>query len=261
MGGAKAWRVPCVVMTLVVVAATSNAEESRGQTAPARFESGARLLSPHHDGREARRRVRTSAGTLEQAAVFAIGPAVGPTAVTESSDRGDGIVHGVRLAFSPAALPRLSVGATFRTGLFPTLRDDAARPRGIGDVTEGAYLEYLGSNFEAVGGIGLYPQRHRATNRAVERLVGYLQLGYRLGPVTPFTRLDSRDTTSGGLFRAADGVDLDEWEQVVGIRYEWKTHLAFKVEGAGGRTQRLSVAGDDLTRAFGRVTFQLAWVF
>ena len=200
--------------------------------------------------------VPTSIGRVAYVAVVSSRRTAAPTRFGVQREAS---AYDVAFTFSPLAVPRLTIGGNVRLDEMD-LRDEPSRDHAIRELTESAYIEYVGSHFEALGGIGV-AHRDRTSARVIKNLAGYLQLGYRIGAFTPFARLDRRNLLAGDPFVAADGLDLDDWEHVVGVRYELSRHLAFKLEGAGGRTQRLSVGGNAMTETFGRVAVQFAWLF
>jgi hypothetical protein len=226
----------------------------------ARFEDGGPL--PVHQIRLDRGgRVQTLAGALEYTGVVSNGRGRETSEVTNFADRNEARAYDVALTFSPHLLPRFTAGANVHIDEIPTRRDDVTRRYAMRELIETAYIEYLGTRFEALGEIAVFQHQNRTLNRTFEHLAGYLQLGYRIGAFTPYTRFDQRDMETGDPFLAPANIDLDEWEQVLGIRYSLTDTIAIKLEGAGGRTQRLSVGGNPMTRSFGRLAAQLAWAF
>ncbi len=125
-------------------------------------------------------------------------------------------------------------------------------------LTERASIEYLGARFEALGEIGFVDDAPGTAKRTLAHVAGHLQLEYRLGAFTPYTRFDQRQV-EGRVAAVAAGVD--QWQQVFGIRYALGRRLAITLEGAGGRAQRWSVGAETTSRGFGRIAAQVAWSF
>lgn len=227
----------------------------------ARFEDDGGPLQVHQVGLEAGGHVRTAGGTLEYTGVVSNGRGRTPTEVANFGDHNGNKALDLGLGFSPSVLRGLTFGGSFHADDIPTLPGDPARRHGIRELVETAYLEHFTGALETIGEFAWIQHADRTSGRTFHHRAGYLQLGYHLGAFTPFTRFDARNMARRDPFYASDGLDLDEWDQVLGVRYDVTEYLAFKLEGGAGREQRRDAGGNVSRRGVGRLAAQLALVF
>ena len=91
-----------------------------------------------------------------------------------------------------------------------------------------------------------------------QHLAAYLQLLLPLDEWTPYARFDIKDMDTGDPYLMQAGKDLDQWRQTLGVRNDFATHAAFKLEvNFGERDERsgTTIKG----RNFVGGAFQLAW--
>jgi hypothetical protein len=227
----------------------------------ARFEDDGGPLPVHQVGLEVGGRAVVPWGTLDYVGVVANGRGREADEVQNVVDHNTNKALDVALSVVPAALPGVTIGASVYLDEIPSLPDDPTRRHAIGEVIETASLFYFGGALEALGEIGLFQHDDRTSGRTFQHYAGYLQLGYHLGRFTPFGRIDARDMERGDPFFAPDGIDLDEWEPALGLRYDVNDNVAVKLEVAGGRTEKPTLAESSSWESFARLALQLAWVF
>jgi hypothetical protein len=227
----------------------------------ARFEDDGGPLGVHQTGVEAGGHVPLPGGKLEYVGVVANGRGREATEVTNFGDRNDAKAYDLGLGFSPGFARGLTVGGNFHADEIPSVPGEASRRHAIRELVETAYVEHLTGKLETLAEYAWLQHDDRTSGRTFRHHAGYVQLGYHLGAFTPFARFDVRTMKRNDPFFAPADIDLDGWEQMVGVRYDVTDYLALKLEGAGGRAQARREDGRVGTRGFGRVAAQFALVF
>lgn len=227
----------------------------------ARFEDDGGPLPVHQVGIEAGGRFDVAAGVLNYVGVISNGRGRDTLEVTNFGDRNDGKAFELGGGFAPQLFPGLTVGADFRADEIPSLGDDPTRARAIRELIETAYVDYDDGALVAIGEVGFVAHKDRTADRTFHHRSVYFQVGYRLGDFTPYTRFDWRDMRRGDPFFIASDLDLDQWDQLFGLRYELTDNAALKLEGGFGRGERRTGAGDTGRRSLSSFAVQLAWGF
>jgi len=227
----------------------------------ARFEDDGGPLAVHQVGIEANGRLRVPGGTLEYAGVVSNGRGRTPTEVENFGDHNDNKAVDFALGYAPTLLRGVGLGADVHVDDIPTIPNDPSRRHGIGELVQTAYVERFAGPWEALGEFAWIRHDDRTSGRTFDHRSAYAQLGYHIAPFTPYTRFDWRDMERGDPFYAPDDIDLDGWEQALGIRYDVTEYLALKLEGAGGEEERRAASGTVARHGYGRLAAQFALVF
>ena len=78
---------------------------------------------------------------------------------------------------------------------------------------------------------------------------------------TPYARVDYFDGTPGDPYFAPFNRDLDRNEVVVGIRFDFVSNAAAKLDVGYGEGQFRDSSSVITRDSFWRISFQVAWVF
>ena len=227
----------------------------------ARFEDDGGPLPIHQVGVEAGGKVDVGIGTLQYVGVISNGRGREPDEVTNVADRNSAKAFDFGLGFAPHALPGLVFGGDFHGDEIPSDHDDPARDHAIRELIGTGYLAYSMGNLETLGELGYLQHDDRNSDRTFRHRTGYFQAGYHLGDWTPYGRIDARSMHRGDPFFAPEDVDLDGWEQILGLRYELAANVALKVEGGFGRTEQRRNDGNTTRRGLKTIGLQLSWGF
>ncbi len=127
------------------------------------------------------------------------------------------------LNYSPKFISGLAIGGNF---LFDEIPDDAAVGRTVGthEIIAGGHLNYTDSHIEFLS--EFITIQHNA-NTHFSHLGGYVQLGYKFSQWIPYYRFDLLNIDTGDTFFPGAS-DIDQ--HTIGIRYDWFTYAAIKVE-------------------------------
>lgn len=226
----------------------------------ARFEDDGGPLPLHQVGLEIGGKLDAGIGRLEYVGVLANGRGREPDEVTNFGDRNEAKAYDFGLSFAPYALPGLAFGGDMHADEIPHDPDEPDRTHAIRELIGSGYLAYFEGPFEALGEFAYLVHDDRTSDRTFRHRTGYLQLAYHFGDLTPYARIDARSMRHGDPFFAPHDIDLDGWEQVLGLRYELTSNAAVKLEGGFGRREERH--DDGLSRrGFRSIGLQLAWGF
>jgi hypothetical protein len=197
------------------------------------FEDGGGFLPIHFVGIEASGTLPSEAGVLTYALTFANGRGREPDRVEDAVDSNRGKLAMLSLAFEPEVLPGLTLGANFGHDLVPGGGD----PRLTSSFDEwiyGGHVAFVADRIEAIaeaqwvrhGAVGTAPRAASAG--------GYLQLAYQVSSWKPYYRFDwiARDADDA-WFSLAPELE-DTLSHVLGLRFDWRSHAALKIELSHG---------------------------
>jgi hypothetical protein len=227
----------------------------------ARFEDDGGILAAHYSGLELGGRQHTGAGMVEYAAIVSNGRGPVPTDRQRGADNHDSKAVDVELAWSPSWLEGLTVGANARDDLIPPNPGDPARARSEHEFEEGFFGQFERGPFSAIAEAAFLQHDDRTSNKTFNHRTHYVQVGWRHGEWTPYARADWRLMAHGDPYYAPSGLDTDEWEATLGIRWDFVSQAAIKFEGryggvendlSGGATRRVHVT---------TLAMQLSWYF
>jgi len=228
----------------------------------ARFEADGGILPMHDAGVEFSGAVTAAGGRLSYFVFVSNGRGPMITDVQEFSDHNDSKAVTAGLGFQPAGPHPLFVGVVFRVDEIPTDSTDPARIHSILETIGSVQVDYRGERVQVLFEFAWIHDRDRTSDTSFDHLSGYLQCGYSLTDEwTPYIRVDFREMDQGDPYYAPIDRDLDVWEIVTGVRYDFIDNAAIKFEiGFGGREERDGV-GAVGKRGYIRIGLQLAFVF
>jgi hypothetical protein len=228
----------------------------------ARFEGDGGILPMHEAGVEARGTAPFLKGRLSY--VFFLSNGRGPlvTDVEEFSDHNDAKAITAGLGFEPAGEHPLWIGVFVRWDEIPPNPADPARVHSIGQLVTTLQIDYRGDRIQVLSEVAFIADSDRTSSTDFDHVAGYFQVGYSLNDEwTPYFRFDIRTMDQGDPYYSPVNRDLDIWEIVTGVRYDFIENAAIKLEiGFGERQERdgSGVVGD---QGYIRVGFQLSFVF
>ena len=225
-----------------------------------RFESDNGILPLHNAGIEFRGSVQTKAGILDYVVFVSNGRGATPAGVQEFSDLNDDKALDFGGGFRPTALSDLWIGVVFRIEEVPP--NAPSRPASLRQYIASFQLDYQGERIEVLSEYAFVRDDDRVSNNRFEHHLGYAQIGYHINDQwTPYARFDIRDMSRGDPYYGPLNRDLDVWELLFGVRFDFLANAAIKIEiGFGTRDERDS-GGAVADRSYIRSGFQLAWVF
>ena len=195
-----------------------------------RFEDDGGVLPMHYVGLELSGNVETAPGLISYVVGAANGRGPTPEWVQQKDDRNDGKAVAAMVTFHPSAIEGLAIGANVYADEIPPEHGVPARAHHIDERIAGLQLTYTEDPFEVLLENQFIHHWDATTNHAYDSYGGYLQLAYRWGKLKPYYRfdwleLDDRDPFYFGFDEAEDGL-----QQTVGVRWDWRTWCALKVE-------------------------------
>ena len=231
----------------------------------ARFEDDGGFLPMHASGLELGGHVENRIGRFEYLATLTNGRGPTPEDRQRIDDLNDSKALEAAVTVSPHAIAGLRVGGALRFGEIPREEGNPARARSIREWATALHMALdTPIGVEATSELVFLQHRDNTLDSTFHHFSGYLQLAYRneeWDQWTPYTRFDYRDMESGDPFFEPEDVDLDQWEQLFGVRYDFVENVALKLEIGAGRAQRRPRSGGRDRNAFLRLGVQLAWQF
>lgn len=229
----------------------------------ARFEGNDGFLPIHYAGLELGGAAETPLGRFEYVGIVSNGRGNNPEDRQVISDRNDAKAFDLALEFSPACQRDLHIGGAFRWDEIPS-NAAAGWTRSIREVIGNVFIQHKWGALETIAEAVFVQNRVRSTQSTFKHHSWYVQAGYRIESWMPYARFDLRgmernDPFFSSLTDARDR-DLDKWEQVLGVRYDFLENAAIKVELLFGKEERRSL-GSTAKREFVGAALQLAWVF
>jgi hypothetical protein len=213
-----------------------------------RFEDDGGILPVHFVGLDLSGVLDLRIGTFSYTANFANGRGDIPDFVQLIEDENDSKMMSFMWSYEP----------TEGTGIgFAVLRDQIPgdstlgpeRAHAIDELIYGPHLWFVEDPIELIAETLFVKHDDHTSDEDFMHYGGYVQLGYRFRDVIPYYRFDFLNMKSGDPFYyeysggvqvgPLDGVE-DTLQHTVGLRYDYTTYLAFKVEfrSAMARSQR-----------------------
>lgn len=227
----------------------------------ARFEHHEGFVPMHYAGVELGGRRVTALGTLEYVGAVSNGRGPTPGERQLTGDLNDSKAFESSLSFLPADLAGLRVGGGCRFDEIPGIDGDPARKHSILELIGNAYVEYRNGALETLAEMTFLQNDDRTGGRTFDHFSAYIQVGYQVGSWTPYTRFDVREMERGDPYLSEEDVDLDRWEQIIGVRHDFYEHAVVKIELGVGREERRRDSGAISRDVYWTIGTQLAWFF
>ncbi len=228
----------------------------------ARFEGDGGILPMHEAGVEARGAIPFAKGRLTY--VFFLSNGRGPqvTDVEEFSDHNDAKAITGGLGFEPMGTHPLWVAVFVRWDEIPPNAADPARLRSIGQIVTTLQVDYRGERIQVLSEVAFISGSDRTSSTDFDHVAAYFQVGYSLNDEwTPYFRFDIRDMDQGDPYYSPVNRDLDAYEIVGGVRFDFVENAAIKLEIGFGEREERDGGGVVSDRGYIRVGFQLSFVF
>jgi hypothetical protein len=228
----------------------------------ARFEGDGGILPMHEAGLEALGTLHLSKGRLSYVLFLSNGRGPEVTDVEEFSDHNDSKAITAGLGYEPMWSHPLWVAVFVRWDEIPPNPTDPARIHSIGEVITSIQVDYRGDRIQILSEVAFITDDDRTTSSDFNHFTGYFQIGYSLNDDwTPYFRFDVRNMQAGDPYYSPVNRDLDIWEIVTGVRFDFLENAALKFEiGFGERDER---QGSAIVTGQGyiRTGVQLSFVF
>jgi hypothetical protein len=229
----------------------------------ARFEGDGGILPMHEAGIEILGSFEAG-GKVRISYVLFFSNGRGPqvTDVEEFSDHNDSKAITGGFGFEPMGGQPLFIGIFARWDEIPPNSADPARIHSIGQFVGVFQVDYRGERVQILSELGWITDDDRTSSTDFDHFTGYIQFGYALNDEwTPYFRFDVRDMDNGDPYYSPVNRDLDIYEIVTGVRFDFLDNVAIKLEiGFGEREQRDS-GGVVSDQGYIRVGLQLSFVF
>jgi len=228
----------------------------------AQFEGGSGILPMHEAGLELFGVIPISTGRLSYIVFVSNGRGRLPNQVSEFSDYNNEKAVTFGGGYSPNAAQTIYVGLFARSDVIPANPADPARARPMREWCFSFQFMLQGERFDVLAEFAYIYQDDQTSGSKFDNYVGYVQVGYHLTDQwTPYVRGDLRDMEQGDPFYAPLNRDLDVWDIVVGVRWDFLNNAALKFELAFGDQEERDGGGTVTTGGYIRFGVQLAFVF
>lgn len=227
----------------------------------ARFEEHEGILPTHLVGVELGGKAFLRSGLVDYVVVVANGRDRQPDEIQNLGDRNNAKAYALAVSFSPHTDMPLTIGANFYADEIPTVPGDPSRADAMRELIGGGFVDFTWGALDLLAEAGFLSHEDRVADRNFDHLVGYLQLNYRVGRFTPYLRHDQRWMELGDPFFVSQDLDLDRWEEVLGLHYQFVEFAKVSLEGGFGGGQRRDAGGNLDKPVMSRATLLLSWGF
>lgn len=225
------------------------------------FEGSADGFVPlHNSGLELGGRAPVgNSGNLDYTLIFSNGRGPKPDDKQKVGDNNNSKSVLLALGYSPQG-SSLHFGVAAQTDVIPP--DPAAAPPLTDDVEQrigSAFAEGTLAGAELVAEVIALQDETQFDHRTYDHLSWYVQALLPIAPWTPYLRFDVKDMDEGDPYLSQLDRDLDQWRQTLGVRNDFATNAAFKVELGFGERDRRTAAAAVSQETFVVIAFQLSW--
>lgn len=227
----------------------------------ATFEDLGGVLPMHFQGLEVGGLLSPSAGELEWVTIVSNGR--GPDVEDRQRVRDDNNSKSfsASLAFTPESMEKLTFGMAALTDIIPPDITMISRNGSIAEQIYDAFFVWYGERFEWIGEYAYVVHHDSVSNSYFNHRQAYLQMAMPMDDWTPYTRFDIKQMDQGDPYFVAVDQDLDEWQQLIGIRHELTAGSAIKFEVGFGHGQHRDGAGVVSSDDFISAALQVSWTF
>ena len=228
----------------------------------ARFE-GSGWLPMHNMGVEFGGRLPTGKGPLYYTIIVANGRGEIVQDPQKISDRNDSKSIDLGLRWSPKSSPGLQVGIHGRWDEIPGDGTGAgARDGSIDQRIATMFVSFQRGKTWIMSEYAYISDDDDLTGTTFNHHIVYFMYAYQYDDKwMPYVRIDWRDMDPGDPYYEAAGRGLDQWEVPVGIRYDFISNAALKLEIAYGERDRRDAGSNISAKSYIRFEVQLSFVF
>lgn len=227
----------------------------------ATFEDQGGVLPMHFQGLEIGGLVSPEAGDLEWVAIVANGRGPDVEDRQRVYDDNNSKSFSASLTFTPSSMEELTFGAAALTDIIPADETSVVRNGSISEQIYDAYFTWYGERFEWMGEYAWVIHHDGVSGSNFSHRFAYLQLAMPMDDWTPYTRFDIKVMDENDPYFVPVDQDLDEWQQIVGIRHELTAGSAIKFELGFGHGQNRDDVGVVSTDDFISAALQISWTF
>ena len=228
----------------------------------AKFEAGGGILPMHEAGLAFLGDIQLDRGSVEYAVYISNGRGPEVTDVQEFSDRNNdkAVTFGAGYHFDSSE--SIFLGLFARRDRIPPNSSDPARTGSIDEWIVTAQFLLQSDTWDLISEFAYIHDDDRTSDTTFDSYSGYIQAGYHVNDNwTPYARFDVREMALGNPYFSPVDRDLDVYEVILGVRWDFLANAAWKFElGFGEREERDAAAAVD-THGYIRFSVQLAWVF
>ncbi len=225
------------------------------------FEDGGGILPSHFAGLEIGGKFDLSVGEIRYTAIVSNGRGPVPTNRQVISDDNNAKALDLALEFAPSSAENLSIGAAFRYDLLPPDGSDPARTKSILEWIASGFVDWRPGDFQLIAEVVVVDHDDRLSGQQFRHISGYLQVAYSIGELTPYVRFDFKRMEQGDPYFLPQNSDLDRWEQIIGVRWDFEDNAALKFEIAFGDEELRHNSGRISTDGFVVFRFNFSWYF
>jgi len=220
------------------------------------------ILPLHNTGLELGGSTSCGAGRIEWFAGVHNGRGYDPAEKQRFSDKDDEKAFTAGASFAPASGegPRFGLAAQYDTIPANPASADPLLQETQRQLVGTVWIEDDLGPLTALLELGLIEDDPRAGGESFTHEAGYLQIGWPRGDWTPYARFDRRDMEQRDPFYKQVDRDLDKWQQVLGVRYDFAANAAIKLEVGFGEREMRDGLGNIVDDDFFFGALQLAWV-
>jgi hypothetical protein len=218
------------------------------------------FLPLHNSGLELGGSAYTGEGRFDYKLIVSNGRGDSPRDKQKVSDANDEKAVVVALALKPGAGP-------LRFGLAGQMDDIPADSGSSVPALTDSIQELIGTAFveTRLGPVELMAEAAAMRNETdadgeqYDHFSAYVQLLLPIKRWSPYLRFDVKAMDEGDPFLAQEDRDLDQWRQILGVRNDFATNAAFKLEFSFGERDERDTGGSIDQETFVGAAIQVAW--
>jgi|FLOH01.1.fsa_nt_gi hypothetical protein len=227
----------------------------------ATFEDQGGVLPMHFQGLEIGGLLAPAAGDLEWVAIIANGRGADIEDRQRVHDDNTSKSFSTSLTFTPSSMEALTFGAAALTDIIPADLNSAVRNGSISEQIYDAYFTWLGEQLEWIGEYAWVIHHDGVSGSNFSHRLIYLQMAMPLDDWTPYTRFDLKVMDQNDPYFVPVDQDLDQWQQLLGVRHELTASSAIKLEIGFGHGQDRDAGGAVSSDDFISAALQISWTF
>jgi hypothetical protein len=209
------------------------------------FEDEGGILPLHFVGIEASGIIETQKGLIGYTTTLSNGRGRTPDEIQLTDDLNDSKMVGLELVWRPSGVPDLAVGANF---VYDDIPSDPGVREKLDEFIAGGYVTYTGRPLEVL--IEGQYVRHEG-GPSYNNYGGYAQISYKIDDWSPYYRFDLLEIDEDDPFYASLPEAIDTLRHTVGVRFDWTSFLALKLE-----YQHVNSTGRDANIAAAQATLR-----
>jgi hypothetical protein len=208
------------------------------------FEDEGGILPLHFLGIEASGTIETPKGLVGYVTTLSNGRGRDPEDIQLTDDLNDSKMVATELTWRPSGIPDLRLGVNF---VYDDIPSDPGVREKLDEYIAGAHVIYTGRPLEVLVE-GQYIRHEDGSGD--DNYGGYAQISYKVRDWTPYYRFDLVEIDEDDPFYASLPEATDSRRHTVGVRFDWTSFLALKLE-----YQRINSTGRNASVAAAQAAF------